>query len=291
MKAILICPAERPAVAALKHTLPWVLLPLFGRNLLEYWLDHLAQSGATQIIVLTSEQPELVQAAIGNGARWGLSAEVVLETREPTPVLARKKYRERMDADWLTEPDDVIVANCFPGLPQHQLFNGYADWFTALQEFLPRDARANRIGVRELKPGVWVGLRSRIAASARLCAPCWVGEQVRIGPRSVVGPMSVVEDRALIESDCHIAASVVGPQTLVGKGTEVMDSLAWDNKLLNWKTGSLVTVPDAFLLCALGRPALPRKATNWLTQLNAFYARNKGDWQLFWKDLLMNKGG
>src|SRR5438309_5107324 len=118
MKAILICPAERPAVAALKQTMPWVLLPLFGRNLLEYWLDHLAQAGATQITVLTSEQPEMLRAAIGNGARWGLSAEVVLEARELPPALARRKYRERKETDWLAEPDDVVVANGFPGLPR-----------------------------------------------------------------------------------------------------------------------------------------------------------------------------
>jgi hypothetical protein len=42
MKAVLICPADRPAVAKLAEVAPLPNLPILGESLVEYWLEHLA---------------------------------------------------------------------------------------------------------------------------------------------------------------------------------------------------------------------------------------------------------
>src|SRR4051812_349138 len=140
MKALLICPAERPAVPVLQRMLPLVMLPVLGRSLLEYWLEHVAALGASHVSILAADKPERVRALVGNGARWGLKAELVPATCELPPAAVRTEYREQSENDWLAAPDDVTLLDHFPGLPQHPLFRSYAEWFAGLLEFMPHAA-------------------------------------------------------------------------------------------------------------------------------------------------------
>ena len=56
----------------------------------------------------------------------------------------------------------------------------------------------DRIGLRETRPGVWVGMRSRIAGDAELLAPCWIGENVLVGSGATLGPGAVVENGVVV---------------------------------------------------------------------------------------------
>jgi carbonic anhydrase/acetyltransferase-like protein (isoleucine patch superfamily) len=282
MKTCLICPSERPSVVALAQAAPLSNFPILGKNLLEYWLEHLAGLGAKQVCVLTADRPELVRHLAGNGARWGLNVEVVAEAWELSPAVAREKHSVNK-TDWLGEPHDMILMSHFPGQPQYPLFGSYDGWFSAVMAWLPRAATINRIGVHELQPGVWGGMHTRIADTARLQAPCWIGEGVRIGPRSVIGPNAILENHVLVESDCEISNAVVGPETLVGKFTGLNNSLAWGGTMVDWKSGSLARVPDQFLMCALDAPLLPRRATDRLRQLAAVVAGYNEEFHLLWK--------
>jgi hypothetical protein len=69
----------------------------------------------------------------------------------------------------------------------------------------------------------------------------------------VIGPRAVLEHAAFVEGHAEISDSVVGPETFVGKFTEVGHSIAWGSTLVDWRLDSCIKVPDAFLLCSLGR--------------------------------------
>jgi NDP-sugar pyrophosphorylase family protein len=289
MKGLLICPAERPAVHVMAEVMPIALVPLAGKSMLEYWLEHLASLQADAVTVLASSQAARVREFVQTGTRWGLNVEVIDEVRELTSSSARKKYLVDSKEEWLPEPNDVIVMDHFPGLTNHQLFKDYAGTFSALKSWFPRSATLNRIGVREVQPGVWASVRARISSSAQLRGPCWIGENVRIGPRAIIGPMAVIEDRALIMADSKIVNSIVGPATMVGRLAHISDSIAWGNVLVDWKTNSTVTITDPFLLCAL----IPRHSkgtpSGWLGQIASLYSRNKEDFNVLWKHLLMKR--
>src|SRR5207249_12203612 len=109
MKAILICPSDRAAMAKLAEVAPLATLPMLGESLLEYWLEHLATLGAKEVRVLAADRPEQVRAHIGDGGRWGLRVEVLPETRELTITEVRAKYRGDDTENWLPEPKDVIL--------------------------------------------------------------------------------------------------------------------------------------------------------------------------------------
>lgn len=263
MKAILICPGYRPAVAPLAESAPLAALPLLGESLLVYWLVHFAACGAREVTVLACDRPAAIRQLAGNGARWGLRVKVVAQMHELSVEEARAAHGG--GDGWLPAPLDVVLADHLPGLPGQKLFESYSSWFAGTQAWLERAITPDRTGMREVSPGVRVGWRSEIPADAVLIAPCWIGEKVRIGAGVVIGPHAVIEDRAMIRRGAEVVRSVIGPETLVGDHTTVADSLALGDTLINWLDGSCLRVPDEFLLSSLRRP-LP-DSTEWFRRM------------------------
>ncbi|HTA30024.1 MAG TPA: hypothetical protein VK731_06045, partial [Candidatus Cybelea sp.] len=191
---------------------------------------------------------------------------VLQELTEPE---ARGKYCADGNNHWLSAPNDVMLMDHLPGLALQRMCASYAAWFTALLAWLPHALTPDRIGLREIQPGVWAGLRTRVSPSARLLAPCWLGESVTVGSCAVLGPMAIIEDKVLIEAGAEVSNSVVGAETLVGECTELKDSIAFGNTLVNWKTNSSVHLGDQFLLCALGQHQLSARSAGWFGRLAA----------------------
>ncbi|MEI7535022.1 MAG: hypothetical protein WCK57_11695, partial [Verrucomicrobiae bacterium] len=61
-------------------------------------------------------------------------------------------------------------------------------------------------------------------------------------------PDAFVEDAALVDSDAEITASWIGSRTYIGALTQVQNSFAWADGLLNHRNGSFTEIVDAFLL-------------------------------------------
>ena len=288
MKALLICPSERDPVKFLAEPMPLCNVPLLGQNIIEYWLASLATSGVTSVTILAHDRPEEIRAVSGRGERWGLQVQVIDESRELTPAQALIKYEEQLKPSPLQ--NGIVVLDHFPGLPEYPLFNSYQDCFEAMQQWLPRALTPDRVGIHEVRPGVWTSIHSQISPAAELRAPCWVGNKAFVGPRAVLGPNAIVEDGCFIESDVEIVGSYVGRDTFVGRYSELSSSLAWGNTLINYNSGSITKVPDPFLLCALRKPTKVG-SESWLFRISQLYVRNKEEVHLLWKHLLMDKEG
>ena len=266
MKALLICPAERPGVARLAEAAPLALLPILGRPLVEYWLDHLVALGAKQVLLLCSDRPEQVRQVIGAGERWGLAVEVLPERCELTVAEARQKHR-RSSETWLAEPHDAQLADRLPDLPDRALFTNYRTFFETLIDWTPLAGACPRLGLRQFAPGIWSGCHTRIAKDAQLIAPCWLGDFVSVGPEAVIGPMTILEDKVMIDAGAEVSNSLISPETYVGEMTEIHHSIALNNTLIDWRDGSTVVVPDAFLLSGLNEPPAAPKSWSILGRL------------------------
>lgn len=250
MKVLLICPADRPTVSCLAENAPLALTPLLGRSVLEYWIESLVPLGVTEVLVLASDRPHEIRRALGQGARWGIQVTVLPQNRELSVAEARRLYREAGDTNWLPG-QDVILAEYLPGHPEQLLFESYAGWFAAIQGFLPHAVTPGRIGVKEVQPGIWVGLHTHVAEGAQLHAPCWIGENVVIAENTSIGPGAVIENHAVIERGVQIRHSTVGLDTFVGRNICLQNSLAHGSVVVNWENDSCLQVPDDFLLCSL----------------------------------------
>lgn len=270
MKALVICPDRPTKIPFMARKRPVSLTPVLGPSLLGHALATLAERGAKQVLVLAVDRPELVREAVGQGERWGLKITVIPESRELSVVEARAKYRT-LDAEWLVEGDDILVADRLPGDVAVSPLNGAKDWFAMLERWLP-EAHRHRIGAREVSPGVWMGLRCRIEEGAEIQGPCWLGDGVWVRARAKIGPNSFIEDHALIDHEAEVCESWIGPATYVGAMTHVERSFAWGHGLLNQDTGSFIEVPDAFLLSDLETIAASRLGASFLGRVLAFVA-------------------
>lgn len=269
MKALLICPGIRPAVAALSRRLPLACHPVAGTTLLEAWLEHLSILGATEVLVLATDRPERVRQIAGDGARWGLQVTVFPELRERTLQEAVAKYRAGEDGAWLDSPHDVTLMDHFPGHPDRSILTGYPEWWGAVRSWVEQSVDLLPAGLREVRTGVFVGARARIHPTATLIAPCWVGNDVRISAGAVVGPDAIIEDRSSVGRGCRVADSQVGPETLLGPQLQVEGSIAWGSRLTRISTGSSMEVPDPFLMQPLMREPNPDAAGNLFGRLMA----------------------
>jgi hypothetical protein len=237
MNAVVICPDRRAQVTFLARKQPLALVPVLGPSVLSHCLSELADRGVKAVTLLASDRPDRVRQAVGGGERWGLRLEVRAEQREWSVAEARERFGT----------EHVVLADRLPALPAKPLFTSYGAFFAALQQWLPL-ARQHRVGAKEIAPGVWAGLRCKVDPTAKLLAPCWLGENVWVRSRASIGPNAVVEDGAVVDHDAEIAQSWIGPWTYVGALTHVNRSLAWADGLLNHASGSFTEVVDMFLL-------------------------------------------
>lgn len=262
--ALLICPSERPAVAELSRLAPLAATPLLGESLLEYWLTHLALSGCQEVHVLADDRPEQIRKVAGNGARWGLKVEVTTEVRELTAAQAQIKYVSELPA---TLPESAIVIDHFPGEPEYPLFTSYAHLFAGLARWMPKAKTVDRVGVREIEPGIWIGRHAHVSPKARLQAPCWIGQHAYVGDHCVIGPMAILEDRCFVEGGAEVTSSVVAQETFVGKLAALRSSLALGGTLINWQSNSVAQINDAFLMCALRRQSNAKGSEKFLRRI------------------------
>ena len=237
MKALVICPDRRAEVAFLARKTPLALVPVLGPSLLSHWLTTLADEGVKEVTVLASDRPDQVRAALGRGERWGLKIAVRAESTEISVSEAQKQF----------PAEKIILADRLPALPDAPLFESYSGFFAALKLWLPL-AHKHRVGVHEIAPGIWAGLRCKVETTAKLTTPCWLGENVWVRGGARVGPDAFVEDAALVDSDAEITTSWIGPRSYVGALTQVQNSFAWADGLLNYRNGSFTEIVDDFLL-------------------------------------------
>lgn len=249
MRALLICPEPQPAVALLSEKLPLAALPLLGSSVIEAWLIHLAGLGYQQIVIHANDRVKAIHCMVGSGRRWGLKIDMVSvpEAQIKSEVADTASIAPAGD----TPIDYIEVMDHLPAQPETKIFSSYANWFRAVQARLPHALTPDRIGMKEVETGIFVGHQSRVSPGAQLSAPCWIGNQVVVGSSALIGPATVIEDRSIIKKGARILNSIIGPDTMVGADTEIKDSLVSGERLIDWNSGSSIRVMDAFLLSSL----------------------------------------
>ena len=79
---------------------------------------------------------------------------------------------------------------------------------------------------RELRPGVWVGDRTRIHRTARIVAPAYIGSGTKIRAAALVTRGSSIEHHCEVDCGTVVQASNLMPYTYVGAGLELLYSVA-----------------------------------------------------------------
>lgn len=72
MKAMILGAGKGTRVQPLTHELPKPMVPLLGKPLMEYLIEHLARNGVTQVMVNTSHLAPRIENYFGDGRRFGM---------------------------------------------------------------------------------------------------------------------------------------------------------------------------------------------------------------------------
>ncbi len=107
------------------------------------------------------------------------------------------------------------------------------------------------VRARQDREGVWFGRQVSVAPDARLVAPLYLGDRVRIGRAAVIGPDAVVCGESVVDAQSTVAASLVLPGSYVGELLELEDAIVDRGRLINTRLGAVVTLTDAFILGSL----------------------------------------
>lgn len=102
--------ADRPgaALSPLSDRTCVALLPVVGKPLIEHTAEALAAAGLKEALIVTSPYAESVEAAVGDGARWGMSFSYVLARGDETPGAVLGRLAARLDGDVLVVRGDVL---------------------------------------------------------------------------------------------------------------------------------------------------------------------------------------
>lgn len=267
MKSVIFCPGRRPGLEGLWDRSPLANKPLFGKTVVEHWLEYLAANGAKQVKVVAPDRPQEIARRLGSGERWGLSVEVVSGPGESKIEDARLRFRKTEDTEWMAAPNDVIMADCLPWDTQHRLFDSYADFFETLRSWMPHARQEPHVGLHQVMPGVWVGLRTKIAEGVTFRGPVWLGDHVHIEAGAVIGPNAIVENCAWVGAGAEVTDSYLGEETYLGPMTHLNHSLAMGATLIDWRSNSMTWVKDPFLLCNLRVPPLKKRIAEMIESL------------------------
>ncbi|GAA5482027.1 hypothetical protein [Haloferula sargassicola] len=242
-RAIVICPDKRAILDDLAGDVPLVLAVYLGKPFVDHALHGLAVEGFTEVILFASDRPAELREYVGTGSTWGMQVEVIATPRELTPEEGAARAE-------VLPGDQLMVLDRLPQAPHVAILDGPAAWHESRAQLLHLLA-PGQVGVRERAPGVWVGMKTRIAGDAVLEAPCWIGHQATISAGAHIGPRSYVENDSLVEVRAEIGDSTVGARTYLGSMTHLARSIAAGPVLANWSNGSVTRLTDAFLLSRL----------------------------------------
>ncbi len=120
MRALILAAGRGERMRPLTDTTPKPLLAVRGRPLIEWHLLALARAGVREVVINTAWLEEQFPAALGDGARWGISIRYSCEGRDHGAAL-ETAGGIRKALPWLAprgdEPFCVISGDIFvPGL-------------------------------------------------------------------------------------------------------------------------------------------------------------------------------
>ncbi len=72
MKAMILAAGKGTRVRPLTHAMPKPMIPVLGKPVMEYLVEHLARHGFDQIMVNVSHLAPAIEGYFGDGRRWGV---------------------------------------------------------------------------------------------------------------------------------------------------------------------------------------------------------------------------
>jgi dTDP-glucose pyrophosphorylase len=115
LRAVVMAGGFGKRLGALTEDLPKPMLPIGGRPLMELLIGHLREAGITRITVTTHYMPEKIRGYFGDGGRFGVSIDYIVED-EPLGTAGALAMLEPGDMPILVVNGDLLTRVNFRAL-------------------------------------------------------------------------------------------------------------------------------------------------------------------------------
>jgi hypothetical protein len=141
-------------------------------------------------------------------------------------------------------------------VPKHRryMFSGYASRLKQPSDFrrLTQDALLGRNSIkplgRQVSPGVWLGPDTRVDSSVDVVGPVYIGARSRIGAFCKIDNATAIERDCEVDGGTHIEDSSILPETSLGMGLEIKNSIIYPGKLFRIDRNVEIDIKDRALI-------------------------------------------
>ncbi len=114
--------------------------------------------------------------------------------------------------------------------------------------FADRAALAGKPPFARNPERIRIGRGCGVHPSAVLSPPVYIGDFTTIGKSCVIGPETTINSGCVVDDDAEIVRGIVLKNTYVGEATTLNDRIADNDLLVDPETGTVIRVPDVFVL-------------------------------------------
>lgn len=109
MQGIILIGGEGTRLRPLTYTRPKAMVPILGRPFLEHMLVYLRRYGVTEISLALGHQPRSIQQHFGDGSRWGVRLQMVVELEPLGSGGAIKQFESQLQQPFFAFNGDVLT--------------------------------------------------------------------------------------------------------------------------------------------------------------------------------------
>ncbi len=110
MRALVFADRQGAELAPLTENLPLALLPVAGKEVLVHCIEDLVGAGVRELLIVVSAHADQIEAALGDGRRWGAAFRFVLSRGEEDPGEVWRRLSLAEDEPLLALRGDVLRA-------------------------------------------------------------------------------------------------------------------------------------------------------------------------------------
>lgn len=108
MKIVIMAGGKGTRIASVNSEVPKPMIPILDKPILEYQLDCLRAQGYTDIILVVGHLGHVIQNYFGDGSKFGINIEYVVETEPLGTAGALYLLKDKLTEDFLLLCGDVI---------------------------------------------------------------------------------------------------------------------------------------------------------------------------------------
>lgn len=263
-------------------------MPIVGNDVLQSWMDRIRKLGV-QSLWLTSGRRDgtVTRAELAAFAQQGLERLLVIKLNSYAEMdLADLLHFHCQNGNPTTEAHDARgrLGVCLldrlalrTNGPENELaltsmerkayqFNGYAKRILAVRERqeLVGDALTGACAMRpfgkEIGEQVWIGEGVKLASSARIIGPTYIGAHTVVHAGATIGPFASVERDCVVDCGVTVERSTVLPHTYLAPGVLIRDGVVDGGYMEHLVWGTVADLQPAGLGCRLPKCDLPSQA-------------------------------